>query len=247
MTMQHAPGPCARTRLPLHLYSRWEGIVDLCTGHAIGVEALLRGRRGRDVYGAAVLFGPCSPLGTPAQADLTARALHLDRFSSRLRPRPRLFLNVFPETAALDAADIRAFGRQLADHAIDPTEVVVEVSERDTADPHLWAREALAYRRLGCGIALDDFGAAEGVLALAGILQPDIIKIDRSWLHASYAFNGRECTVLRQAHARGANICVEGIETAAHLARARTLGAHWGQGFGLAQCLSSRHPAAEAA
>lgn len=247
MKTQRPIGCCARAPLPLQLYSRWEKILELRTGNEVGVEALLRGRRGPEVYGAAVLFGPCSPLGTPAQADRVARAVHMDSFSRRVRPRSRLFLNVFPETAARDAADIRDLCEQLAACAIEPNEVVVEVSERDTADPQLWAQAARAYRRLGCSIALDDFGATEGVLMLAGMLHPDIIKIDRSWLQESYAFNGREWAVLRHAHARKARICVEGIETLAHLERARALGAHWGQGFGLAQCLSLPRSAAAAA
>lgn len=229
---QQTPRPPAP--MPLVLFTRWESILDLRSGTEVGCEALLRARQGPRLWGPAVLFGAHSPLGTLAQADQVARTVHTASYSRRLRPRAAFFLNVFPETAATDAQHIGALGLLLSAHGVAPWEVVIEVSERDTASTETWQQAVAAYRRLGCRIAVDDFGATEAGATLVGALRPDIVKIDRSWLRAGYRFNGRERSALSRAVARGATVCVEGIESPADLVQARALGATWGQGHGMA-------------
>lgn len=98
-------------------------------------------------------------------------------------------------------------------------------------------------RCLGCPIVLDDFGvgyaAVRSILALA----PDVIKIDKFFVHNAKASDmGRRALVhlIGLAESLGAIVVVEGIETAADSNLVREAGGQWQQGFHLGRPSISR-------
>jgi len=89
-------------------------------------------------------------------------------------------------------------------------------------------------KRLGCRLAIDDFGvgfAVESEVSHANV-DWDIVKIDRSFLiDEGDVPHGRQLTSLvERARSLGPVVVVEGIETADQLVMAREAGAHGGQG-----------------
>lgn len=95
-------------------------------------------------------------------------------------------------------------------------------------------------------VALDDVGIDERSLALMPFLAPDVIKLDmsliqerRTSLESARVLNA----VAAEAERSGAILLAEGIETEAHLARARAVGATLGQGwyFGRPGALPGEH------
>ena len=82
---------------------------------------------------------------------------------------------------------------------------------------------------------MDDAGAGDGdeTLTLLWVLQPDIVKLDMSILHDPFdARSARVSATVRDYCDRTQALMVcEGVETAAHEARARALGADLVQGF----------------
>ncbi len=90
-----------------------------------------------------------------------------------------------------------------------------------------------AFRARGWGITLDDVGADPGSLALLPLLRPDVIKLDLRLVQDEPDAQSAQIVnaVNAEAERSGAVVLAEGIETAAHLAVAQSLGATLGQGW----------------
>ena len=112
---------------------------------------------------------------------------------------------------------------------------MVEFTERALAARPAEVLAAVAWlRHRGCGIALDDVGIDRRSLALMPLLSPDVIKLDMSLIQ-DRAPSREMARVLNavgaEAERSGAVLLAEGIETEAHFARARAVGATLGQGW----------------
>lgn len=145
-----------------------------------------------------------------------------------------LFVNVEP-SSLLAVADHEA-GVRLAELEVPGLRVVVEVTERAlTADPGSLLATIARARAAGLSIAIDDFGAEPAALALLPFIAPDVIKLDLSLIQDRPTAEVARwvSAALAEAERSGATILAEGIETPAHLARARALGARLGQGWHL--------------
>ncbi len=90
-----------------------------------------------------------------------------------------------------------------------------------------------AARAAGWRIAVDDLGTNSDSLALLPLMAPEIVKLDLNLIQGPVTPNmGRTMTAGDDYVERtGASIVAEGIESDAHLARARAFGATLGQGF----------------
>ena len=109
----------------------------------------------------------------------------------------------------------------LRERDFPPTRLVVEVLESilvEHGDTALHTLDAL--RALGVRIAVDDFGAGFSNLARLHLLQPDIIKIDRSlinWDMTRPHVAATLTSVVHWAHRFNALVIAEGVETQAQL------------------------------
>lgn len=143
-----------------------------------------------------------------------------------------LFVNVLPSTLTRDLPP--ALEELLG--AADDLCVVAEVTEVGvTARPAELLSFTAACRGAGFGVAIDDVGVNPDSLALLPLLNPDVIKLDRSLLSATpTAETGRVLTaVLAAQETTGAAILAEGIEDAGLVDLAIGLGASLGQGWHL--------------
>jgi EAL domain-containing protein (putative c-di-GMP-specific phosphodiesterase class I) len=216
--------------------SVYQPIVGLDTGVAVGFEALARGPHGSPLEAPDAMFGAARAAGRLAELDLACRSAALSgALDAGLSAPWTLFVNVEPETASV-ALPVRAAGveERSLPRAGGAPRLVVELTERAlTADPthllHLVAR----VRARGWGIALDDVGAERDSLALLPLLRPDVIKLDLRLVqrHPSPEIAEIVSAVNAEAERSGSAILAEGIETPAHLAVARSLGATLGQGW----------------
>lgn len=111
----------------------------------------------------------------------------------------------------------------------------VEILETSAIDNDQVALTTLrALRSLGIRLAVDDFGVGFASLARLRVLEPDIIKVDRSLLvaendpaNASPLLAG----IADLAHRLGATVIAEGIETDTQLSAAMSAGCDAIQGF----------------
>jgi EAL domain-containing protein (putative c-di-GMP-specific phosphodiesterase class I) len=114
--------------------------------------------------------------------------------------------------------------------------LTLEITELDLEEGDDAVRLALvALRRLGVGIAIDDFGSGSSSLRMLQDLPVTAVKIDESFLRRDGALReGMIAAIVALGRELGLEVMAEGVETAAQLATLRRLGCGRVQGFLLA-------------
>jgi EAL domain-containing protein (putative c-di-GMP-specific phosphodiesterase class I) len=217
--------------------SVYQPIVELDSGAVVGYEALARGPAGSPLEGPQALFEAARASGRLADVDRACRsAAFSGALDAGLSAPWTLFVNLEPETADV-ALPLRPDGveeRATARAQVAAPRVVMELTERAlTANPTHLLHLVDRIRTRGWGIALDDVGAERDSLALLPLLRPDVIKLDLRLVQRRPTLDIAEIVsaVNAEAERAGSVILAEGIETEAHLAVARSLGARLGQGW----------------
>ncbi|MCD6022614.1 MAG: diguanylate cyclase/phosphodiesterase with and sensor(s) [Actinomycetia bacterium] len=220
-----------------HWVLHWQPIVELEGGTVTGLEALIRWN---EPNGGIVPPGEFIPIAEElglieAIGDWVIEELAHQRkvwepqgidvrLGFNLSPR-QLWSGRLPEKlmAKLTAADV------------DPHDIVVEITESTAmADPDRTQRVLADLHAWGLSLAIDDFGTGYSSLARLKHLPVDILKIDRSFIHAvdRDAESGRMVEAMIQlAHGLGMVPLAEGIETEGELAFLQAAGCTRGQGF----------------
>ena len=216
---------------PGGMHSVFQPIVELDTGRVVAYEALARGPEG-PLQQPDLLFAAARAAGRLAELDEICRAAAFrGAVTQGLLSPLTVFVNVEPEvldTAPLD--DLLA----IADSAPGDLRLVIEITERAlAARPAELLRTVERVRALGWGVAVDDVGADSMSLAFLPLLAPDVVKLDLRLVQERPNPEIAEIMNAVNAHAErtGAVVLAEGIETRAHLATARALGATLGQGW----------------
>jgi EAL domain-containing protein (putative c-di-GMP-specific phosphodiesterase class I) len=210
-------------------WTEYQAIVHARTGKTCAFEALARFRR-RDGH----LIPPAGRFAVlHADPALLLRAeLTLKLHQVEHAPRASLFVNLDPDTWA--RAGDRLRNPFLALFASARTRIVVEVTEAMATADVVRAQSmisALRARRLP--IALDDVGAANGLLSFDAIAEAEILKFDRTLLPRMRHPRARALVqaLTRMARETGAHTVMEGVETTAEFVTARDLGFDLVQGF----------------
>jgi EAL domain-containing protein (putative c-di-GMP-specific phosphodiesterase class I) len=113
--------------------------------------------------------------------------------------------------------------------------IVLELSEHDPVDDYDALKAVLAPLRVrGMRLAIDDVGAGFSSLRHIVVTTPEVIKLDRS-IVTGIADDPVLGVVTRslvdRAHATGAQVVAEGVETAADADALAALGVDLGQGW----------------
>jgi EAL domain-containing protein (putative c-di-GMP-specific phosphodiesterase class I) len=182
---------------------------------AIGYEASTRGMdpEGRPVA-TDTLFGPVENYSETALLDYLCTAMHVHNFMHD-RPQGLLFLNLHQEIF-LDFLQAGEFLAELFGHyRVEKDRVVIDVPASILSERAI--EGALAhYRKLGCLIAIDDFGAGNSDLDSLQYALPTVVKLNRSVIAAAMR-DARDRQMLPRAvsmlHGLGALVMMEGIET----------------------------------
>ena len=116
--------------------------------------------------------------------------------------------------------------------------LVVEITETASCDAiKIWAF-ARHLQRLGCRVAVDDFGSGYSLETAAAMGRVDIVKIDASLIRQGIAEGSSSLSLgeaVRLASDLASCVIAEGVETEKDLSLARSKGIEWGQGhyFGI--------------
>jgi EAL domain-containing protein (putative c-di-GMP-specific phosphodiesterase class I) len=206
----------------------YEPIVEVATGRTIAFEALARFYRadGSTIPPAkafAWLHGAPSLL---VEAELALKRLQLER-----APGHTLFVNLDPDSYVGTPEAGPALLRLLRQAR---TDVVVEAIENLDAAGAAAARHMVAaLRGAGVPFALDDVGAANGLVSFEMLAFADYLKFDRSLVRAPR--EPRRLAVVQalvdMSARTGARPVMEGIETTEDLDVARDLGVGLVQGY----------------
>lgn len=221
----------------LHVASAFQALFHTRTLQPVAHEALLRARDGdgRPVAPGQALERP-ETASDIVYFDRLCRAVHAANFATQAGPQDQLFLNVsgghLLNVVGGSHGDV--FETLLRHCGLEPSQVVLEIVESRIDDPARLAQAVAAYQKRGFRVAIDDFGCQHSNFDRLWMLEPDIVKLDRSLIVQSEV-NPRARTILPKLveiiHDLGAEVVCEGIETAAQHALAEAVGADFVQGF----------------
>jgi EAL domain-containing protein (putative c-di-GMP-specific phosphodiesterase class I) len=214
--------------------SVYEPIVDVATKTVFGYEALARGPSGSEFHSPEVLFATAEEEDFVFELDCLCRRSGLDG-AIGLPSDTTLFLNVRPTTIHDPNFRPEALIRTLEKSKLRPTEVVFEISEKESISNFDIFKEIRdEYRKLGFRFAVDDTGAGYASLQAVIELEPDFIKVDRALITGVDTDPARRA-LLKALHAMaggiGAKIIAEGLDTLEELETLGELQIPFGQGW----------------
>ena len=202
--------------------SVFQPIIDLETERAVGYEALTRFHNG---IRPDLVFAEAQVLGIGVDLELATIESVL-RQANRLPRDAWVSINVSP--AAI--CDDRLADRLAGHHGT----LVLELTEHDRVDDSELVRRCVSRLPESVWLSVDDAGSGFASLQHILELDPDYIKLDRSWVMGIDQDVARQALVAGLGHFSdrfGCTLIAEGIETEPELATLRQLAAPLGQGF----------------
>ena len=201
----------------------FQPIVDLRDGANAGYEALTRFDDGTSPE---LRFAEATRLGRSAELELAtlARAIESAR---RLPGDSYVSLNVTP-------------GLLRPGPGLQPLlesascQVVLEITEREAIDDYDVVRSALSGFEPTVQLSIDDAGAGFASLRHVVMLQPDFVKLDRTWVSGIHLEPTKQAMVAGLVHFADATGCIlvaEGIEADEESDMLVDLGVRYGQGY----------------
>jgi EAL domain-containing protein (putative c-di-GMP-specific phosphodiesterase class I) len=123
----------------------------------------------------------------------------------------------------------------LAESAVDPHSVILEISESAMmSDIAVAIARLTEFKALGVQLAIDDFGTGYSSLTYAREFHVDILKIDKSFIDGVVTESPSSslvATVLELARVLDLKAVAEGVEGAEQLEHLKALNCDFGQGF----------------
>ncbi len=229
------------------LHSLFQPIICLSERRILGYEALSRGPSNSPLHSPVPLFAVARQAGRLSELEMACRHSACRRFNEQKLPG-KLFLNVSPESLLEATHQPGRTLQLLQDFGIEPSQVVIELTEQTPTDDFQLLQNALHhYRAMGFSIALDDLGAGYSSLRLWSELRPDYVKIDRHFIdgiHLDALKREFVGSILQIAKASRAQVIAEGIELPEELAVLTEMGVDLVQGYLL--CRPQEHPPRDA-
>jgi EAL domain-containing protein (putative c-di-GMP-specific phosphodiesterase class I) len=219
----------------LTLTSHFQPIFEVSSKTCVGYEALLHATNlTGQILRPDTVFSLAANPNEAMYMDWLCRALHLRNFVNLGHDEHTLFLNVFPEVAAEDVHHPELVQNLLSFYQADPANIAIEILETGVQDESRLIDAVALYKKLGCKVALDDFGIGYSNFDRIWRLQPDFVKLDGSLMRAA----GRDesarrvfLNIVKLIHECGAQVVVEGVEERTEALIALDSGAGFLQGF----------------
>jgi EAL domain-containing protein (putative c-di-GMP-specific phosphodiesterase class I)/CHASE2 domain-containing sensor protein len=134
-----------------------------------------------------------------------------------------------------DASYMAALRRMVSESRLSPAKLTIEVTETAAmANPEAAIAALEAWRALGAGVSIDDFGTGQSSLGYIRMLPASELKIDRSFV-GDLGHTPRNAIMVRStislAHELGIAVVAEGVEDSACLAALAAMGCDVAQGY----------------
>jgi diguanylate cyclase (GGDEF)-like protein len=219
----------------------YQPIVALASGDVVAAEALVRWNhpgRGRllpaEFVPLAEETGLIVALGQHVLEESCRKARDWHEWDPHRAPAIHVNLS------AVELADphlTETVGAALRDASLEPSRLVLEITESLIKDADAHAPALHELRSMGVRLALDDFGTGYSALSYLRTLPLDILKIAKPFVEG-IARGSQENSFVRMiidlARALDLQVVAEGIESAEELEALRDLECEFGQGFYLA-------------
>ncbi|MEG4844817.1 EAL domain-containing protein [Microcoleus sp. F10-C6] len=226
----------------------YQPFVCLASGRIIGFEALVRWQH--------PLRGLISPVKFIPVAEETGAIVPLGEWVLEEACRQlRLWQGMFDFDRPL-IMSVNLSGKQFAQPdlveriqailgatGLSPESLKLEITESVVMEDVESAIAVLKHMKaLNVKLGIDDFGTGYSSLSYLSRFPTDTLKVDKSFVgRMEIESEGENVAIVRTivalAHALGMDVIAEGVETAAQLARLRSIGCEYGQGYFFAKPL----------
>lgn len=212
--------------------SHLQPIVHLDTGERFGYEALLRTQNN---VSPGELFHAANRFGLHSKLDQRARAEAIKATYHAVAPHEKTFINFLPSTIYNPDYCLQHTFEIIDRYGLCADRFIFEVVETEKIQDVSHLQHVFAtYKKRGMKVALDDVGAGFSTLEMLKRLEPDYVKIDRSYISfcdqdaekRAFLNNARQLT-----RSMGITILAEGIERAEEVDVCRELGFDLAQGY----------------
>lgn len=203
-------------------------------GRMLGFEALVRGPVGSLLQTPFELFSAAQECGLALELNIVCVQEILRAFARR-NLEGSLFLNISPQLIMQRGFDQERAARFMQSLGIEPSRVVIELTEDyPTVDFRFVHESLMLYRAMGFRVAIDDLGEGFASLRLWSELKPEFVKADKHFV-AGIATDPVKVQFLRAiqhiADSCGSLVIAEGIENAEDFRVAKDIGIACGQGW----------------
>lgn len=231
----------------------YQPIVSLASGAVSHHEALLRLADGLDeeLVAPGCFLPAAERYGLVLQIDRMVLRKTICLLGAQLADRctpVAVNLSALSVTAADTLRHIEAL---LAMHDVDPGRLILEVTETAAISDMAKASEfCRGVQRLGCGVALDDFGSGFGSFRYLKRLPFDYLKIDGDFIEALPRSHKDQLVVqalVRVAEGMGKRTIAEYVSGQDTIALLRSYGVDYAQGFAIGRPVASVEAFAAAA
>jgi diguanylate cyclase (GGDEF)-like protein/PAS domain S-box-containing protein len=219
-----------------HFFLLYQPKVDIRTGRTVGMEALVRWRRGDEIVSPNEFIPLAEKTGLIRQLGEQVAAMGLTECAPLLKQAQclRLSLNLSPRE--FQQSDLlERLAAQMETHGIEPHCLEIEVTETAMLTD---AEEAIdKLKRLaatGVTISMDDFGTGYSSLSYVKRLPVHTLKVDRSFVTGLGTDESDESiikTIIQLARNFDMTVLAEGVETREQLAILAALGCDQVQGY----------------
>jgi len=199
---------------------RYQPILDLADNRLFAAEALVR-RRLSDgqLQEAGAFIETAEHSGQIRQLGRLVLKLVGNDLVGFDRPPAPLAVNMSP--AELNDPSLPTFLRQTELLGLVP-DLIIEVTEHLLLEPRSVGMQTLGHlRSMGARIWLDDYGTGFSNMSSLGQLEPEVLKIDRSFISQAAGGDSRGLAFLESARALGESlgcrVLAEGVEDERHL------------------------------
>lgn len=224
------------------LEPHYQPIVDILTGTIVAVEALARWCHNGEMVSPGVFVPVAEASGLVGELDRymirhSARQIRRWVDDGTVHQNFKVSVNVAAQELTDD--NLVATLRDILDETgILPSQLVLEVTERDAVDSSEAMDGIRAIKDLGIALALDDFGIGHSSLERLSSLPFEVLKIDRSFV-AQSTEDDRNARLLNAIAGMGASlghlVLGEGVETAEQYAALAAAGVNFAQGYLIAR------------
>jgi len=218
----------------------FQPVVEINTGAVFGYESLMRGYDQMGFSSPLDLIDRMADTGQLAALDQMMAGRALSKFSALPDFRSAtLFINLDVRLIPQGEAMLDILLRHLKQHAIPPSSICFELSERfDNTALAEFGPLIAKMRRSGFKIAIDDFGVGRGEFKLLCDYPVDYLKIDRHFISGIDAAPKKQHLVrniVNIAHTLGIRVIAEGVESEAEFLAVREFGVDMVQGYYIAR------------
>ena len=233
---QHISQPYTKSYRGYCLESAFQPILSISHRRPVGYEGLIRAKReedGRACSAQEILAIPDTG-NQHLELDRLCRQLHMQNFARQHNGDAWLFLNLNLQNLVSEKPNAGFMRKILSMTGLPPRRIVIEILESEITDRQHLKSWIAHFRRLGCLIAIDDFGAGHSNFDRIWELEPDIVKIDRSLIRQSGMSSKIErilSGIVSLIHEVGSLVVIEGIETEREALAAIAANADMVQGF----------------